>query len=72
LIRSGEFFQAQNVVFGLQTPLAAFFDQVLVMAEDRLVRENRLALLQAIGGLLLEIADFTRVVVEGEKKDRAS
>jgi glycyl-tRNA synthetase beta chain len=71
LIRSGEFVKAQNIIFNLRAPLAAFFDQVLVMAEDKPVRQNRLALLQAISRLLLEMADFSRVVVEGEKKEGA-
>jgi glycyl-tRNA synthetase beta chain len=72
LIAAGEFVKAQNMIFKLEAPLSAFFDQVLVMAEDRRVRQNRLALLQAISGLLLEMADFSQVVVEGEKKERAS
>jgi glycyl-tRNA synthetase beta chain len=68
LIEAGEFLKAQNLVFRLEPPLNAFFDKILVMAEDRKVRENRLALLQAISRLLIRMADFSPVVVEGEKK----
>jgi glycyl-tRNA synthetase beta chain len=68
LIAAGDFFKAQNIILRLQSPLGDFFDKVLVMAEDRKIRQNRLALLQAISRLLLEIADFSQVVVEGEKK----
>ncbi len=38
-----------------------FFDDVLVMAEDRALRENRLALLQHIAGLTAGIVDLTKV-----------
>jgi glycyl-tRNA synthetase beta chain len=37
----------------------AFFDQVMVMAEDVAVRENRLALLNQTRALFLEIADIS-------------
>jgi glycyl-tRNA synthetase len=40
-----------------------FFDDVLVMAEDRALRENRLALLQRIAALTSGIADLQ--VLEG-------
>jgi glycyl-tRNA synthetase len=40
-----------------------FFDDVLVMAEDRTLRENRLALLQRIAALTAGIADLR--VLEG-------
>ena len=36
-----------------------FFDTVLVMAEDKQVRDNRLGLLQAIAGLTNGKADFS-------------
>jgi len=72
LIATGDFVNAQNIIFKLQAPLSTFFDKVLVMAEDKRIRQNRLALLQAISRLLLEMADFSQVVVEGEKKERAS
>jgi glycyl-tRNA synthetase len=39
----------------------AFFDKVLVMAEDPAVRENRLALLQRIAGLPRGIADLSKL-----------
>ena len=38
-----------------------FFDEVLVMAEDQAVRENRLALLQAIAALARGRADFSQL-----------
>jgi glycyl-tRNA synthetase len=43
---------------GLSPVIARFFDDVLVMAEDPAVRQNRLALLQAIGALAEGIVDL--------------
>jgi glycyl-tRNA synthetase beta chain len=68
LIAAGDFVKAQSMIFKLQAPLGALFERVLVMAEDKNIRQNRLALLQAISRLLLQMADYSRVVVEGEKK----
>jgi glycyl-tRNA synthetase len=42
-------------------PINTFFDEVLVMAEDKALRENRLALLQRIAGLIEGIVDLTKV-----------
>ena len=42
-------------------PITAFFDDVLVMTEDKALRENRLALLQRIAALTEGIVDLTRV-----------
>jgi glycyl-tRNA synthetase beta chain len=39
----------------------AFFDGVMVMAEDEQVRENRMALLARLAGLFTGIADFSRL-----------
>lgn len=39
----------------------AFFDRVLVMAEDAKLRANRLALLSRIGHTFLKMADFSRI-----------
>ena len=67
LIARGDFGQAQKIVFRLQPVLNAFFEKVLVMAKEAPVRKNRLALLQAIRKILLQMADYSQVVVEGEK-----
>jgi glycyl-tRNA synthetase len=38
-----------------------FFDQVLVMSEDQLQRQNRLGLLQRIAALANEVADMSKL-----------
>ena len=39
----------------------AFFDKVLVMAEDKKLQENRLALLQRIAALSEGVADLSKL-----------
>jgi len=41
-----------------------FFDKVMVMAEDRALRENRVRLLMEIGGLFGTVADFSKIQSE--------
>ena len=50
----------KNVVT-LIPSITAFFDKVLVMAEDKAVKENRLGLLQRIASLANGIADLSRL-----------
>ncbi len=45
----------------LTPAISRFFDEVLVMAEDRAVRENRLGLLQRIAGLTDGVVDLSRL-----------
>jgi glycyl-tRNA synthetase beta chain len=67
MIARGDFARAQGIIFKLQPVLNTFFDKVLVMAEDKKIRQNRIGLLQSIARMLLQIADYSQVVVEGEK-----
>jgi glycyl-tRNA synthetase beta chain len=46
---------------GLREPVDAFFDEVLVLCEDRRLRANRLTLLGRVQALFLEIADLSRL-----------
>jgi glycyl-tRNA synthetase len=48
-------------VVDLLPAINTFFDKVLVMAEDRAVRENRLALLQGIAALAEGVADLSKL-----------
>jgi glycyl-tRNA synthetase beta chain len=74
MIARGDFARAQGIIFKLQPVLNTFFDKVLVMAEDKKTRQNRLGLLQSIAKMLLQIADYSQIVVEGERgaKPKAS
>ena len=46
-------------VFG--RPVDAFFDRVMVMAEERRLRDNRLRLLAAVAELMSRVADISRL-----------
>jgi glycyl-tRNA synthetase len=50
-----------KVVTKLVPSITAFFDKVLVMAEDKAVKENRLGLLQKIASLANGIADLSKL-----------
>ena len=45
----------------LQAPVDAFFDDVMVMADDPVLRDNRLALLQVLSELFLRVADISKL-----------
>ncbi|GLQ32927.1 glycine--tRNA ligase subunit beta [Litoribrevibacter albus] len=51
--------QAMQTLAELREPVDQFFDQVMVMAEDEAVRNNRLALLSQLRNLFLEVADIS-------------
>jgi len=72
MIARGDFVRAQGIIFKLQPVLNTFFERVLVMAEEKKLRQNRLGLLQAIARMLAQAADYSQVVVEGEKPARAA
>jgi len=66
----GDFDAAVRELLGLRRPIDAFFDGVMVMVDDEAVRNARLGLLAFVRGLFLTIADFARVVLEGEESGR--
>lgn len=61
LMEAGLYREALNRLATLREPVDMFFDQVLVMAEDPAVRDNRIALLNELGSLFLRVADFSRL-----------
>ncbi|HOI16166.1 MAG TPA: glycine--tRNA ligase subunit beta [Geobacteraceae bacterium] len=56
-----DYLAALTEIAGLKGPVDAFFDGVMVMAEDEQVRNNRLALLTGIARLFGGIADFSKI-----------
>jgi len=50
-----------TIVLKLIPSINAFFDKVLVMAEDRAVRENRLGLVAQVAGLARGVADLSKL-----------
>lgn len=54
--------EALNLLIKLRKPIDDFFDEVLVMTEDKKIRENRLCLLNFIRGMYEEYANFSRLL----------
>ena len=61
LLDSGEYEAALKQLAGLRDTVDAFFDQVMVMAEDEALKNNRLALLSQLHGLFIKAADLSRL-----------
>jgi glycyl-tRNA synthetase beta chain len=58
---AGRFEEALLKVATLRPAVDAFFNGVMVLAEDTRLRENRLALLGEIAGLFASFADFSKI-----------
>lgn len=65
LIAKGDFTKAQRIIFTVRSSINDFFDNILVMEQEKKIRRNRLALLQEISKLLMQVADYSRIVIEG-------
>jgi len=61
LFAAGDYQQALDALATLREPIDAFFDQVMVMADDDAIRRNRLALLASLQALFLEVADISQL-----------
>jgi glycyl-tRNA synthetase beta chain len=59
-----DYTEALRVLAGLRASVDNFFDHVMVMAEEPLTRQNRLALLQMLAGLMNRVADISRLSVQ--------
>ncbi len=57
----GRFDQALREIAALRGSVDAFFDGVMVMTDNKRLRENRLALLGCIAGLFEKFADFSKI-----------
>lgn len=61
LMDRGDLDGALGTIATLRDPVDAFFDDVMVMADDDDVRRNRLALLAAISAIFGQVADFSQI-----------
>ncbi len=61
LIKIGDYQTALTHLASLRETIDKFFDNVMVMDKDQTVRINRLAFLQQIRNLFLQIADISRL-----------
>jgi len=60
-LTNGLYDQALVKIASLRDPVDAFFEGVMVMADDVKVRHNRLAMLNMIAALFGKLADFSKL-----------
>ena len=60
-LKDGDYRSALAALAELRTPVDKFFDDVMVNVDDAALRRNRLALLQALANLFLQVADISRL-----------
>lgn len=61
LLAEGHYGAALKRLASLREPVDAFFEGVMVMADDPALKANRIGLLSIIEGLFLDIADISRL-----------
>ena len=59
LFEKGDYATALSSLASLREPVDNFFDEVMVMADDEAVRNNRLAMLNLLRNLFLRVADIS-------------
>ncbi|MFT5483336.1 MAG: glycyl-tRNA synthetase beta chain [Halieaceae bacterium] len=62
LLTNKDYQRVLTTLSSLQKPVDQFFDQVMVMVDDKALRSNRLALLSQLRNLFLEVADISLLV----------
>ncbi|OGW05299.1 MAG: glycine--tRNA ligase subunit beta [Nitrospinae bacterium RIFCSPLOWO2_02_FULL_39_110] len=62
LLIEKRYLEAMKKIAEIRSSVDRFFDKVLVMVDDKPVRENRLRLLSEIAEMFTQIADFTKIV----------
>lgn len=60
-VANEDYADALKALAGLRSEVDAFFDGVMVMAEEPLTRANRLALLRQLSDLMNQVADISRL-----------
>jgi glycyl-tRNA synthetase beta chain len=60
-VEKEDFAAAMKALSGLRAPVDAFFEKVLVNAEDPMLRRNRLLLLSRLREALSAVADFSKI-----------
>ena len=61
LIQNEDYTGALTQLAGARQAVDSFFDSVMVMADEPLMRNNRLALLKSLGDLMNQVADISKL-----------
>lgn len=67
MIKGKNYTEVLKLLLEMRPAIDEFFDEVLVMCEDESLRANRLAIVASINDLFSQFADFSQLVIEGEK-----
>lgn len=62
LVQAGDYARALQLIAAIRPIVDMFFEEVLVMAEDRDLQDNRLAILKEVADLFCGIANFSKVM----------
>jgi len=54
------YFKALSIISRIIKPVDEFFSEVMVMAEDRRIKENRLGILKSLHQFFFQVADFSK------------
>ncbi len=68
MLEQKSYTEVLKLLLAMRLFIDKFFDDVLVMCEDTKLRDNRLALVSFINNLFMQFADFSQIVIEGEKQ----
>ena len=63
LLEEREYTAALDELAELRKVVDAYFDDVMVMAEDKTIRKNRLTLLSELRALFLGVADISKLAI---------
>jgi glycyl-tRNA synthetase beta chain len=61
----GRYDEALDALVRLKPAIDAFFNAVMVNADDAALRSNRLSLLKEVDEHFMSFADFSRIMVQG-------
>jgi glycyl-tRNA synthetase beta chain len=61
LVQAGDYVRALQLIAAIRPIVDMFFEEVLVMTEDRDLQDNRLAILKEVADLFCGIANFSKV-----------
>ena len=61
LVEDEDYTEALRVLAGVRKEVDTFFDEVMVMTDEPLTRDNRLALLAQLEALMNQVADISRL-----------
>lgn len=62
-LEAHDYKKAYSLIAALQEPLAILFEEVKILADDKILSENRIALLQRVFDLFDKLLDFSKITI---------